>query len=149
MIESIIVAALIPLRASIDTLTTRVEACESRHGETLEVTTLKVEVVDLRKDVDYLKSTYFTSLLEAADDMDALATFEIPSATTKDVHRDDLVADESEAETDEEKIETSLIETSMAAPSGSGTIDVTPGTDAHDQTVVTEGIDASTDGATI
>ncbi|XP_049353573.1 uncharacterized protein LOC125818091 [Solanum verrucosum] len=104
MIKSAILDELTPLRASIGTLTARVDTCESRQGETSEVTALKVEVADLRKDVDYLKSTDFTSLLEATDDMDALATSEIPPATTRDVHRDDIVVDESEAETDEELI---------------------------------------------
>uniref|UniRef100_M1DRV0 Polyprotein protein n=1 Tax=Solanum tuberosum TaxID=4113 RepID=M1DRV0_SOLTU len=73
--------------------------------ETSKVTTFKAEVADLRKDVDYLKSTDFTSLLEAVDDVDALETSEIPSATTRDVHRDETVVDESEVETDEKLIE--------------------------------------------
>uniref|UniRef100_M1D8A3 Integrase core domain containing protein n=1 Tax=Solanum tuberosum TaxID=4113 RepID=M1D8A3_SOLTU len=77
----------------------------STNGATSEVTSLKAKVADLRKDVDYLKSTDFTSLLEAAVNMDALATFEIPPVTTGDMQMDDLAADESEAETDEEQIE--------------------------------------------
>ncbi|KAG5629740.1 hypothetical protein H5410_001457, partial [Solanum commersonii] len=77
---------------------TRLEA----EGITSEVTTLKVEVANLRKDVDYLKSTNFTSLLEAADDMDAPTSFEIPPTTTEDMPMDDVAATESKAETDEE-----------------------------------------------
>ncbi|KAG5594471.1 hypothetical protein H5410_035703 [Solanum commersonii] len=84
--------------------TARVEACESRQGVTSEVTTLRVEVSDLRKDVDYLKSTYFTSLFESAEDRDASANSEIPSATTRDVPMDGMTDDKSEAETDEEQL---------------------------------------------
>ncbi|XP_049406203.1 uncharacterized protein LOC125869818 [Solanum stenotomum] len=98
-------AALTPLQTSIDTLTTRVESCESRQRETSEVTALKSEVVDLRKDIDYLKSTNFISLLKVVDDVDAPETSEIPPATTTDVHRNDTAVDESEAETSEELIE--------------------------------------------
>jgi len=65
---------------------------------------MKVEVVNLRKDVDYLKSTNITSLLEAADDVDAPETSEFPPATTADVQKDGTITDESEAETNEEQM---------------------------------------------
>ncbi|KAG5599642.1 hypothetical protein H5410_031012 [Solanum commersonii] len=105
MIESAICTALTPPpQTSIDTVTTRVEACENRQGETSEVMTLKAKVADLRKDVDYIKSTGFTLLLQAADDLDTPETSEIPPATTRDIHRDDATVDESDAETNEEQI---------------------------------------------
>uniref|UniRef100_M1DME2 Putative plant transposon protein domain-containing protein n=1 Tax=Solanum tuberosum TaxID=4113 RepID=M1DME2_SOLTU len=143
MIESVILAALAPFRTSIDDLTARFMICESLQGESSE----------------------------AVDDVDSPAISEIPPATTGDVHWDDIATDESEAETDKEQIEvreesiygdlldleqtivqsviqTSLTEMSMETPSGSGTIDLIPGTDAQDQSVAL-GTDASTDGATI
>uniref|UniRef100_M1DB13 Polyprotein protein n=1 Tax=Solanum tuberosum TaxID=4113 RepID=M1DB13_SOLTU len=108
-------------------------------GEASEVTALKVEVAELRKDVDCLKSTDFNSLIEAANDEDTAETSEIPSATTGEVQRYGTAEKESDAETDEEMIErreetifrnlldlvetvvqpviqTSLTETSTAAP---------------------------------
>lgn len=54
--------------------------------------TSKVEVVDLRKDLDYIKSTNFTSLSEAAEDVDTLTTSKVPLATTRDVQMDDLAS---------------------------------------------------------
>uniref|UniRef100_M1DXM1 Polyprotein protein n=1 Tax=Solanum tuberosum TaxID=4113 RepID=M1DXM1_SOLTU len=97
MIDSAILGALNPLRTYVDDYTARVAACDSRHGVSSEVTTLKVEVTDLRKDVDYLKSTDFTSVLDATDDIDAPITFEIPLATNRHVHQDDMAADKSKA----------------------------------------------------
>ncbi|XP_049361004.1 uncharacterized protein LOC125825735 [Solanum verrucosum] len=86
---------------SIDALTTRVETCESRQEVISEVMALKVEVLDLRNDVDYLKSTDFTSLFESAVAQDVPTTFEMPPTTTRDVLMDDVVVVESEVGTNE------------------------------------------------
>ncbi|KAG5610297.1 hypothetical protein H5410_021578 [Solanum commersonii] len=56
-------------------------------------------------DIDNLKSTDFTSLLEAVDDLYVPETSKIPLATIGDVPRDDAAVDESEAEIDGELIE--------------------------------------------
>ncbi|XP_049378054.1 uncharacterized protein LOC125842784 [Solanum stenotomum] len=102
MIERAILVALTPLQTSIDALTARVETCHSRQGATSEMTALKSEVADLRKDVDCLKYTNFTSLFEAASTRSVLGCSEMPSATTKDMPLEDVATDTSEAETDEE-----------------------------------------------
>ncbi|KAG5590266.1 hypothetical protein H5410_040780 [Solanum commersonii] len=133
------------LAHSADVRETRITTRESRQWETSDVTTVKVEVADLRKDVNYLKSADFTSFLEAVDDRDAPKTSAIPSVTIGDVRRDEATVDESDAETDVEQIrireesiygdlsdleetimlsviQTSLTKTFMTAPSESGTI---------------------------
>ncbi|KAG5571521.1 hypothetical protein H5410_061287 [Solanum commersonii] len=125
-------------------------------NESSEVTTTKDKVADLRNDVDHLKSTDFTLLLEAADDVDSPETSKMPKATTRDIQRDDMAANEPEVEIDEEQVnvrdaevyddladledamfetacQTSLRDTTMACPSGAGgTIDMTPATEAQD-----------------
>uniref|UniRef100_M1DZP5 Polyprotein protein n=1 Tax=Solanum tuberosum TaxID=4113 RepID=M1DZP5_SOLTU len=151
MIDSPILVALTPLRDSIDDLATRVIACESRQGKTFEVSTLKAEVADFRKDVDYLTSTNFTSLMRGADDEYALETSGIPLATTRDVQRSGTSYEKSDAETDEEPvIQTSPTEMSTATPSGFGIAipsEVTSGTDAQVHTAI-PGTEAPIDGET-
>ncbi|XP_049394682.1 uncharacterized protein LOC125858970 [Solanum stenotomum] len=104
MIERAIDAVFTPLKALIDALTTRVEVFERGHGASEEVTALKADVSELRKDVDHLKSIDFTSLfgtMKIPDDpsIDILAYSEVPTATTGDEVRVDVVV----AETDEEQ----------------------------------------------
>lgn len=112
------------------------------------MSTLKLEVADLRMDMDYLKSTNFTSLFEAAETKGVPGSSKMPSITTRDVPMEDVADDVSEAETDEEQDATvyddladledamfenarltSLSDTIMAGSSGV-TFEVTLGTDA-------------------
>ncbi|KAG5615782.1 hypothetical protein H5410_015606 [Solanum commersonii] len=110
MIERAISAVLTPLQTFIDALTVREETCESRHEITTEVITLKAEFSKLRKDVDHLQSTNFTSLFESVEAPDApgsdvLASSDMPPATTRDETMEDVAAAESEKETDKKQVD--------------------------------------------
>uniref|UniRef100_M1DY64 Polyprotein protein n=1 Tax=Solanum tuberosum TaxID=4113 RepID=M1DY64_SOLTU len=118
MIKVVILVALTPLHAFDDDHTTRVIACESRQEESCEVSAWKAEVVDLRKDVDYLKSTNFTSLIQTVDNVDSSETSGIHLNTTRDIHREEAAVDESDAETDEEQIKKTKITQAMILKMG-------------------------------
>ncbi|XP_049399732.1 uncharacterized protein LOC125863766 [Solanum stenotomum] len=110
MIERAINAAMTPLQAFINALIMRFEIYDRGQGVTTEVTTLKADVFKLRKDVDHLRSTDFTSLfgmveIPADSSVETPACSEVPPATTGDDTRADVDVVESEAEIDEEQLE--------------------------------------------
>ncbi|XP_049378127.1 uncharacterized protein LOC125842889 [Solanum stenotomum] len=110
MVERALTAALTPLRESIDALTARTEVCERGQGATHEVMILKAAIVELRKDVDQLKSTDMSMLfgtVEIPDDLDTdtPAYSDVPPATTGDKVRADDAAAESKAENDKEQLD--------------------------------------------
>jgi len=110
MIERALTDALTPLRVSIDALTMRLDICERGHGVTAEVSALKVNFFELRKDMDHLESTNFTLLFWTVEipvdpSVEIPSCAEVPPATTKDDIMEDAVVAESEAEPDEEQLE--------------------------------------------
>lgn len=65
---------------------------------------MKSEVTNLRKDVDYLKSTDSSLLIERVDDLDSPGNSDIPPSITGDVQRDSAVEENSSVETNEDLI---------------------------------------------
>lgn len=89
MIERDFTTVLTPLWASIDALKTRAKICERGQGVTTKFMALNADVSQLRKDVDHLKSTYFTSLFEQKEIPDVPSAHvptcsEMPMTTTSD-----------------------------------------------------------------
>uniref|UniRef100_M1DT79 Polyprotein protein n=1 Tax=Solanum tuberosum TaxID=4113 RepID=M1DT79_SOLTU len=69
MIQIALTDAMTPLNTTIDALAARVAVCEHNQGATEEVTALKAAIAELKKDVDYQKSTDMSMIF---------ATVEIP-----------------------------------------------------------------------
>ncbi|KAK4709721.1 hypothetical protein R3W88_004234 [Solanum pinnatisectum] len=96
-------------KLALNALIVRVVTCEQIRGATEEVTTLKADIIELRKDVDQLKSTDMSMLFGTVEilDMpsaDIPACSDVPLATTVDETRVDDAPAELEAETDEEHL---------------------------------------------
>ncbi|XP_049391531.1 uncharacterized protein LOC125855929 [Solanum stenotomum] len=114
MIERAIAAALALLRAemrdqrlALDALTIRVTVSEQTRGVLDEVTTLKDEITELRKDMDQLKSIDMSMLFGTVEipnvpSSDAPAYFDVPPPITGDEVRGDDAVAESKVEIDEE-----------------------------------------------
>lgn len=65
---------------------------------------MEVDIADLRKDANYLKSTNLTSLIQAANNLYAPETSEIPPNTTGEGQSRAAIVDESDDEVDDENI---------------------------------------------
>nr|AAV31172.1 polyprotein protein, identical [Solanum tuberosum] len=94
---------------ALDTFTVRVEACEQGHDDSTTLTTLKADIVGMRKDVDELKSTDLSMLFGIVEILDIPSTdvppsSEIPPATTIGDVAMETVDAEFEIETDEEEL---------------------------------------------
>lgn len=79
MIQNVINYDVTPLITTIDALATRITMCKCDQGATKELITLKSTIDELRKDVEYLKSTNMSMIFGTLEIPDML---EIPQATT-------------------------------------------------------------------
>ena len=100
MIRIIICDALTNLHDYMDTLTMRVTTCDTRQGATSKVMTSIVEVPNLRKNVNYLKSIDISLLIGRVDDLGALQTLGISLATIGDVQRHSTTQENSCGDTE-------------------------------------------------
>nr|ABI34396.1 polyprotein protein, putative [Solanum tuberosum] len=87
----------------------RFEACEQGRGDSATVTTLKADIIGMRKDVDELKSTDLSMLFSTVEIPDISSTdvppsSEIPPATTTGDVAMVTVDAEFEAEIDEKEL---------------------------------------------
>ncbi|XP_049391603.1 uncharacterized protein LOC125856052 [Solanum stenotomum] len=149
MIERALTAVMALLNLSINAFAVRREVCERVQGATHEVTTLKAAIVELRKDVDQLKSTNMFIIFGTVEILDMPVDTDVPPTTTGVVPIHDMAASESKVETDEEQLglqeettyegligveeammdsalQISLVDTSMAG-SGGASVSVRPG----------------------
>lgn len=99
MIKAAIFVALTPFRHPLTLSPQNLRLVWADMGETFDVTAAKVKVLDMRKDVDYLNYTNFTSLLEDAH------TTKISSPTIKDVWRNEAIIDEWDVEPYKDQID--------------------------------------------
>ncbi|KAG5609857.1 hypothetical protein H5410_021138 [Solanum commersonii] len=115
-----------PLNVSIDTLTTRIAACEQGQGATEEVTTLNAAIVELRKDVHQLKSTNMSMIFGNVEIPDMPADTDLPPTTI----RDEKATYEGLTEREQAMIDSakyiSLADTTMAESSVIDTTDLMP-----------------------
>lgn len=83
MIESFKASTLAPFHASVDALTLRVKAFESRQRRPSRYQLWKPNIAGLHQDINYLKSVDFNDIIRMAYDGDAPRTSKIPPATTR------------------------------------------------------------------
>ncbi|KAG5572453.1 hypothetical protein H5410_062219 [Solanum commersonii] len=147
MIQTPLVDVVTPLSTTIDPLPVRIAMYECGQGATEEVMAQKGVIPVLRRDADQLKSTDISMIFRM---------MEIPDATDPEFEAETNeprleVAEEASyeglTETEEAMVD-AVVQTPLAAPSGFTTVDVTPGTEAQDQSDA-PGTEAQTDGATV
>lgn len=71
MIERVIAAALTSLQALVNALALRVTTCKTRQKRSTDFSSLQVDVANLQKNIDYLKSIDFNDMMRIAVDKDA------------------------------------------------------------------------------